>query len=416
MAAYLLVTLGSWGDLFPFLGVAEELRSRGHSVTVASSPAWQTTVDGTDIAYLPIGQEIGFKEFEANPEIFGRMPFGLRAALDRFVFAQADRLTADLRPAMEQADVVVTHPAHVIAQNLAELLGKTVVVASVFPAMIPSAYTVPSGSAFGPLHGSLGRIANRASWASARFFVARLFDRKTNRHRQSLGLPRLRAGFLTLPLQANKILLLAPSELVEQPPDWPEQVVVTGSVSWDTAAGPVDGELAAFLADGDAPVLVTLGASSSAVADDFFDLASTALDDLGQRYILVTGPAAPPQRELGPNAIVRRFVAFGAVLPRCRAIVHHAGVGTTLAAARAGIPQVAVPRGFDQPDTAAMIERHGLGVSVPWARRRRRLPAAIARVLNDPAMAVKAESIGDAVRSTNGASRAADQLELVADR
>ena len=416
MTAYLLVTLGSWGDLFPFLGIAEELQTRGHKATVASSPAWQATVDDTEIEYLPIGNKIGFKEFENNPEIFRRMPFGLRAALDRFVFAQAEQLTADLRSAMVQADVVVVHPAHVIALNLAEALGKTVVVASVFPAMIPSAHTVPSGSAGGPWHGPLGRAANRASWASARFVVSRLFDRKTNRHRRSLALPRMHASFLTLPLRADTILLLCPSEFIDRPPDWPEHVTVTGSVAWDTAAGAIDDELQEFLDEGDKPILVTLGASSSAVAADFFDLAAATLDNFDKRYILVTGPAAPPQRDLGPNAIVRRFVSFAAVLPNCRAIIHHGGVGTTVSAARAGIPQVAVPRGFDQPDTAAMIERHEIGIAVPWVRRHRHLADAVARVLNDPTLTSNAKVIGTSIRNTNGAGRAADQLERLLDR
>lgn len=411
MTAYLFVTLGSWGDLFPYLGIAEELQARGHRVTVAASPAWQTAVNDTEITFLPIGNDVGFKEFENNPQIFRPMPFGLRAALDTFLFAQADQLTADLRPAMAQADVVVAHPAHVVAQNLAEALDKPVVIASVFPAMIPSAHTVPGGSITRARQGRLGRAANRTAWASARFFMSRLFDRQTNRHRQTLDLPRVKASLLTLPMRADKILLLCPSELIDPPPDWPLRVTVTGSVTWDNAAGPIDHELQAFLDGGDKPVLVTLGASSSAVAEDFFDLAATALGNLGQRQILVTGPATPPQRELGPNAIVREFVSFDAVLPSCRAIIHHGGVGTAISAARAGIPQVAVPRGFDQPDTAAMLERHRIGKAVPWKRRHRRLQDAIARVLDDPTLASNASAIGSAIRNTNGAACAADQLE-----
>ncbi len=416
MTAYLFVTLGSWGDVFPFLGIAEELRARGHGVTVASSPAWQATVDDTEITYLPIGDRIGFVEFENNPRIFRPMPFGLRAALDTFLFNQADHLTEDLRPAMQQADVVVVHPAHVVALNLAEALNKPVAIASVFAAMIPSAYTVPGGSLTKARHGHLGRAANRAAWASARFFMSQLFDRRSNRHRQSLGLPNIHASLLSLPMQADEILLLCPRELIDPPPDWPENVTVTGAVSWDAAAGPIDDELRTFLDNGKKPVLVTLGASSSSVADDFYDVVAAALDNVDQRSIVVTGPATPPHLAQGTNSIVRQFVSFDAVLPRCRAIVHHGGVGTALSAAREGIPQVVVPRSFDQPETAAMIERHQIGIAVPWKCRHRHLGEAITRVLNDVTLSVNATVIGTAIRDTNGAANAANQLERLPAR
>ncbi len=411
MTGFLFVTLGSWGDLFPFIGIAEELRARGHATTIAASPAWRDAVNDTDVAFLPIGEEIGFDTFKSNPEVFRRMPFGLRAALDRFVFAQSDELTADLRTAMEHADVVVAHPAHVVAQNLAEALDKPVVIASVFPAMIPSAHTVPGGSLAGPWQGRLGRAANLMSWANARVVVSLLFDRKTNRHRRSLGLPSIRSGLLTLPLQADKILLLCPPELIDPPPDWPGTVVVTGSVTWDSITGEIDADLQEFLDAGEDPVLVTLGASSSAVSDDFFDLASATLDTLHQRSILITGPAPAPRRDLGSDTILRQYVSFDALLRRCRAIVHHGGVGTAVAAARAGIPQVVVPRGFDQPDTAALIERQGLGIAVPWRRRGQDLEGAVARILNDPGFTSRARSTGASIQNVNGALHAAEHLE-----
>ena len=35
-----LVTVGSWGDLFPMAGLGVELDRRGHKVALATSPAW----------------------------------------------------------------------------------------------------------------------------------------------------------------------------------------------------------------------------------------------------------------------------------------------------------------------------------------------------------------------------------------
>ena len=50
---------------------------------------------------------------------------------------------------------------------------------------------------------------------------------------------------------------------------------------------------------------------------------------------------------------------LSAVLPRCDAVLCHAGTGTTLAALAAGLPLVLVPQGADQFDNARACQRAG---------------------------------------------------------
>ena len=45
-------------------------------------------------------------------------------------------------------------------------------------------------------------------------------------------------------------------------------------------------------------------------------------------------------------------------------MVHHGGIGTCAAGLAAGIPQVVVPRAFDQPDNAARLVRLGVGTTL----------------------------------------------------
>lgn len=157
---------------------------------------------------------------------------------------------------------------------------------------------------------------------------------------------------------------------------------------------------------------MTLGASSAAVAGDFFTLATDLLTELGARVVLVTGPAPAPAALHPARAIARDFVSFDALLPHCRAIVHHGGVGTMVAAARAGVPQVVVPGGFDQPDTATRVVQEGIGTQVPWRRRHRHLEGAIREALEDPEIAARAAAFADTC-SADGAARAASVLETL---
>jgi UDP:flavonoid glycosyltransferase YjiC (YdhE family) len=358
---------------------------------------------------VPVGRRVGFEEFRQHPEIFGRMPFGLRAALSRFVFDQIEQLTSDLAAAMEGVDLVVTHPAQIAAHNVAERLGVRRVVGTVFPSMIPSAHSVPGGSPLGPWTGSLGRAANRTAWRQGSVVMGALFDRPINRHRRQLGLPPVRAGIIRLPMQAHAILVMASPAVVERPPDWPRNVEVTSFIGWDRGTRrPVTEATEAFLEAGGAPVLVTLGAANAVQGDDFFDCVTSEVAEAGARALVVTGPGTPPQRRFDPRMVhVTDFEPFGRIAGRCCGAIHHAGIGTTVAVMRAGIPHLAVPKGFDQPVNAALIERLGIGIAVPWRRRRGLLRRGIERLLRDADLRANAIDLRDRLGDDGAAATAA---------
>ncbi len=78
--------------------------------------------------------------------------------------------------------------------------------------------------------------------------------------------------------------------------------------------------------------------------------------------------------ELGPlpaNVVLAEFVPQASVLPHADLVVSHSGSGTMLGALALGIPQVAAPRGTDQPENAALLARAGAGVVVRAGRLRR---------------------------------------------
>jgi rhamnosyltransferase subunit B len=184
-------------------------------------------------------------------------------------------------------------------------------------------------------------------------------------------------------------------------------------VTWERAKErPLPAATEAFLSDGNAPVLVTLGASTAMHPGDFFEHATRVVLDVGARALVVTGPAHPP-RHLAALADVHvtDYAPFSQVMPRCRAAIHHGGAGTTVAAIRAGIPQVAVPRGFDQPDTAARIRALGIGLAVSWRGRHRRLAPTARRVIAEPRFGERAAALSARIADEDGASESADAIE-----
>jgi rhamnosyltransferase subunit B len=167
-----------------------------------------------------------------------------------------------------------------------------------------------------------------------------------------------------------------------------------------------------FLDTGAAPVLVTLGTNGAMGPDDFFEHATRLVLDQGVRSLIVTGPGGCADDMTGLDGVhVTEYVPFSEVMDRCRAAVHHGGVGTTVAAIRAGLPQVVVPKGFDQPDTAARVQALGIGLAVPWHKRHHRLAPALHQVLPEPPFRQHAAALGAVVREEHGVTMSASIIE-----
>lgn len=120
MARVLFTTMGTWGDLFPMIGVGIELAGRGHAVRVAAPPVWREAVEAAGPDFTPLGATQTFAEFVEHPEVLAPIPWGLRKAMRWFLFDQIDLLTAQLTAAVSGADLVVTHPAHIAAHDVAD--------------------------------------------------------------------------------------------------------------------------------------------------------------------------------------------------------------------------------------------------------------------------------------------------------
>jgi rhamnosyltransferase subunit B len=193
----------------------------------------------------------------------------------------------------------------------------------------------------------------------------KLFAPNINRFRQSLGLPSINKIFGRWMHSPLKNIGLFPAWIAQLRPDWPPQTQLTSFVYYDKQSGneDVSNELDAFLSAGSPPIIFTAGTAMKH-ADQFFRDCIEACQRLGQRGILLTQHPEQLPAELPPGIQQFAYLPFSRVLPRAVALIHHGGIGTTAQAIAAGIPQVIRPMAHDQPDTAARVEKLGIGVSL----------------------------------------------------
>jgi UDP:flavonoid glycosyltransferase YjiC (YdhE family) len=99
-------------------------------------------------------------------------------------------------------------------------------------------------------------------------------------------------------------------------------------------------------------------------ASDFFRAALEAVQALCLPALFVTKFPAQLPEPLPASVRHLGFAPFGTLLPRCRAIVHHGGIGTAARALEAAIPQLVVPFAHDQFDNAHLFKRAGVASSL----------------------------------------------------
>ena len=200
MGTVVLATMGSWGDIFPVIGLAKGLTEAGHDVRIAASGAYDELVGGEGLQFSGIGPAWGFADYAGDPKILsGRLGgfVGFSHLFRRFVFPALDRYVDDLAATIRGVDLLLAHPALIAAPVAAEHVGVRWGTISVFPGLIPTVYASPAPTRLAVGSGRAGRAIHRAAWRAARFNMARLFDPQVNRARRRLGLPAVSDTFFT---------------------------------------------------------------------------------------------------------------------------------------------------------------------------------------------------------------------------
>ena len=288
-------TIGTWGDVFPAVGLANGLIDAGHTVRVAASPSYRELVEGEGLSFSPIGPPLGFAEYAADPKILSGRLGGFAGFLHlfrQFFFPNLDRYVADLAESIRGADLLLAHPGLIAAPIAAEVAQVKWGTISVFPGLIPTSHSPPLATRIPSPPGSLGRAFHRMEWTAARMNMARVFDPPVNKTRRHSGLPPTSNSFFAPVACGGPYLILASPAVVDRPSDWPGQVQLTGFVTWDRLSSwhEPDG-LSDFLsgpraADPGHPGREFLTRSPKG----FYENAAKAVEQLGHRALILTGP------------------------------------------------------------------------------------------------------------------------------
>ena len=403
-------TLGTRGDVQPYVALAKGLMARGHAVMLAGPAQYESLAAAHGVAYRGLPAE--FLALLDTPEgkaaVAGGQGFSAGFKLLKHVRPMMARLLAEEWRGLTEfrPDAIVHHPKSLASPYAAARLDVPLLLASPLPGFTPTA-AFPT-----PLlpFRSLGPLI-RASHALLAGAGATMFGKEIKAwQREALG------GTIR-PRRPDGTLYAYSRHVLPRPPDWGEDVAVTGYWWLDQPDWGPDERLAAFLAAGDKPIYVGFGSMPGLDPMRMTELVTAALAACGKRGLLLSGGGALGARESDARVHVINGAPHDRLLPLMAAVIHHGGAGTTGAALRAGLPSAICPFFGDQPFWARQVQDLGAGPA-PLDRKRLGVEAIAAaiRAMDDPGMRRRAAAIGEAMRAEDGVGAAVALIEAKVGR
>jgi rhamnosyltransferase subunit B len=407
----ILPTIGTDGDVFPHIGLGVALRGRGHLVTLAAPEPFRSRATSFDLGFEPLVTAEEYERLLADPNFWH--PFKSGVVTARWGAPMIPRQYEALARLAAQPDSVLVANSGVLAARLVQeklgtptatlLLQPGLVQSNVEPPKLPGGLTIPKW---------LPLPLRRLGWMGLDAVGYALLTPTLNRVRAGLGLVPVRRVFRWW-LSPELVIGLFPPWYAAPQPDWPPQLRLAGFGRFDGSPAALPEDVRSFCDDGPPPIAFTLGTGMKH-ATDFFRTAVAACDVLGQRGLLLTKYADMIPSALPPRVCHCSFAPFRQLLPRCAAVVHHGGIGTTAAALEAGCPQIILPLAWDQPDNANRIAKLGVGCALgPRSRTGKGLSDALAKVMT-PDVGERCRLIAQKAVLQDGLQLAAQWVEELA--
>jgi rhamnosyltransferase subunit B len=404
---YLIVSIGTDGDVFPYLGLAKTLRERGHSVGLVACTHYEPLARHYDLNFHEILSAAENDVLFENPDFWNprkSAPLAAKWGL-RYIQRQYETISKLVR----KDTVLITNPAVFAATMARDKFNVPMISIVLQPWIIPSSIAPPVVPGLEFLQRAPRPVWNLI-WRAFDAGGYLLVERTLNRIRMAAGLKPVRRVFRTW-LSNDLILGFFPPWFGPPQADWPSQLELFDFPMFDgRPEGDLPQDVEQFCRAGPPPVAFTFGTGMAQPAKQFRAAMDTC-QILGLRGIFLTKYNQQLPSPLPPSIMHARFAPFQKLFPHCAAVVHHGGIGTSAKAMAAGIPQLACPICFDQFDNGARLRNLGVGDSLSPIKLTGKLFAKSLSRLLTPVTAARCREIAARFTNSDGLNRAAERVE-----
>jgi len=417
MSRYLLATWDGGGTIPPELGLAAELIARGHEVVVLSDD----TVEGDAVAagatFTPWNRAPQARARDTERALIRdwelRNPLAqVRQVGTLLFFGPAKLQAADLSDAIEQyaPDVLIVDALLTGASAGAEHSGLPTAAVAPNTNMLRTPGVPPMGSGLRPMGGRIGRARDTAlHWLNDTLMGTGTL----NDTRRELGLEPVGSMEESI-RRADRVLFLTSAEF-DFTPTGPEPGVVYGGIPIPPSERVPVEWTPPWTPDGRPAVLLSLS-TTYMQQEDLLQRLVDALGLVGCHALVTTGPGLRSHAlaRVPDNVHVVESVPHGAVLPHVDIVITHGGHGTVVRSLAAGVPVMVVPISRDQPDVAARVVYHGVGIKVSKRSSPEKFADKLRAALANDDLRAGARDMAERLEPDIGAPKAIAALEELA--
>ena len=340
-----MFTMGTRGDVQPYIYLSKGLMREGYDVVLGTHPCWRSLVEDAGIHFEPVGPDIDIEK--ETTIIRGRSKNALMSMIKtmNFIMKIIEGSSKEVYEICKGKDLVIVTHSQMGAVE-AGILGIPKVNVTLQTEMI-------------------GEKLRKQKFGERLIggFIAKQAAKPTNKIRKLYGLPPVRSAEEEM---SDKLNLIPISKYVlERNPYWEEKNIICGYWYDEEEKYTPDDKLKAFVEAGEKPIVLALGAMSFETASDKakLDMFVNAFKKTGQRAVIQGFQKTLEDYELPDSMIAIGSVPHSWLFKQAKFVIHHCGFGTTASTMIYGVPSIPVPHVLDQLGFAMQLENKGVATN-----------------------------------------------------
>ena len=393
-----MFTMGTRGDVQPYIYLSKGLMREGYDVVLGTHPCWRSLVEDAGIHFEPVGPDIDIEK--ETTIIRGRSKNALMSMIKtmNFIMKIIEGSSKEVYEICKGKDLVIVTHSQMGAVE-AGILGIPKVNVTLQTEMIGEKLRKQ-------------KLGERLIGG----FIAKQAAKPTNKIRKLYGLPPVRSAEEEM---SDKLNLIPISKyVIDRNPYWEDKNKLTGYWYDEEEDYTPDEKLKTFIESGEKPIVLALGAMSFETGSDRkkLDMFVNAFQKTGQRAIIQGFQKTLEDYELPGSMIHAGSVPHSWLFRQAKCVIHHCGFGTTASTMIYGVPSIPVPHVLDQLGFAMQLENKGVATNHIKAKdlSEQKIIEAIKEMNSAYAdKKMNAESISAKIASENGVNEAVRLISSV---
>ncbi|WP_026506313.1 glycosyltransferase [Butyrivibrio sp. NC3005] len=353
------ITLGSYGDIMPFMLLGQELIKRGYKYRLASFESLRPKAYEMGLEFSKISGDMD----ELVGVLLGNSDNTKKAGMNglEYLISKYPGLYDDLDRAVKDSDVLIYMQFGAIAYHFAQKYGIEVIRSMAFPFENTKCYAA--------MMDTLTRNSIKCYLLNVMCekMMAYAVRHTVNDFRKRLGLKSWNIFKSYKKLRGKRILTLYQFDevLADRDKKWKDNIYLTGNwIKQDKTIKPETEKLLDFIDKHEKVIYVGFGSMNYAHMDELYARVIWIALHEGRSVILPKYEEKMVNERFSASKdkiLLAGFTPYEQFFDRLECVIHHGGNGTVHACLRAGVPQLVMVFGADQAFWGGQCYYRGLG-------------------------------------------------------